>query len=216
MVTGGHGFIGSHVLVQLVDAGHEVACFDVRGPSAVAEPVADGYRFLEGDVTDAADVFDAVARFDPDRVVHLASLLGRPSERDPRGAFSVNVDGTLNVLEAADTHDVERVVAASSTASYGPSTGDRLTEATPQTPESVYGLTKYAVERVGRTYRDRRGIGFAAMELNSASVQTWYPTIASNDPPTIVWIPKLMPPTDSRAIESAIDTAPAETSSNAG
>jgi UDP-glucose 4-epimerase len=164
MVTGGHGFIGSHVLVQLVDAGHEVACFDVRGPSAVAEPVADGYRFLEGDVTDAADVFDAVARFDPDRVVHLASLLGRPSERDPRGAFSVNVDGTLNVLEAADTHDVERVVAASSSASYGPSTGDRLTEATPQTPESVYGLTKYAVERVGRTYRDRRGIGFAAME----------------------------------------------------
>jgi len=164
MVTGGHGFIGSHVLVQLVEAGHEVACVDIREPSAVAEPVADGYRDVEGDVTDAADVFDAVARFDPERVIHLASLLGRPSQRDPRRAFAVNVDGTLNVLEAADTHGVERVVAASSSASYGPSTGDRLTEETPQTPESVYGLTKYAVERVGRTYRDQRGIEFAALE----------------------------------------------------
>ena len=164
MVTGGHGFIGSHVLVQLVDAGHEVACFDIRGPSAVAAPASEGYQFIEGDVTDAADVFDAVARFAPDRIIHLASLLGRPSQSDPRRAFAVNVDGTLNVLEAADTHDVERVVAASSSASYGPSTGDRLTEETPQTPESVYGLTKYAVERVGRTYRDQRGIEFAALE----------------------------------------------------
>lgn len=164
LVTGGHGFIGSHVLVQLVDDGHDVACFDVRGPSAVAEPVADRVEFLQGDVTDAADVFDAVARFEPARIVHLASLLGRPSQREPRRAFSVNVDGTLNVLEAADTHGVERVVAASSSASYGPSTGDRLDESTPQTPESVYGLTKYAVERIGRTYRDQRGIEFAALE----------------------------------------------------
>lgn len=164
MVTGGHGFIGSHVLVQLVEAGHDVACFDIREPSAVASPVAENYRFFEGDVTDAADVFDAVARFDPDRIVHLASLLGRPSQRDPRRAFAVNVDGTLNVLEAADTHGVGRVVAASSSASYGPSTGDRLTEETPQTPESVYGLTKYAVERLGRTYRDQRGTEFAALE----------------------------------------------------
>jgi len=164
MVTGGHGFIGSHVLVQLVEAGHDVACFDIREPSAVASPVADDYRFVEGDVTDAAGVFDAVARFDPDRVVHLASLLGRPSQRDPRRAFAVNVDGTLNALEAADTHGVERFVVASSSASYGPSTGDRLTEETPQTPESIYGLTKYAVERIGRTYRDRRGIEFAALE----------------------------------------------------
>ncbi|MFC6941474.1 NAD-dependent epimerase/dehydratase family protein [Salinirubellus sp. GCM10025818] len=164
MVTGGHGFIGSHVLVQLVEAGHEVACLDIREPSSVAEPVSEGYRFVEGDVTDAADVFDAVARFEPDRVIHLASLLGRPSQNDPRRAFAVNVDGTLNVLEAADTHGVERVVAASSSASYGPSTGDRLTEETPQTPESIYGLTKYAVERIGRTYRDQRGVEFAALE----------------------------------------------------
>lgn len=164
MVTGGHGFIGSHVVVQLVEAGHEVACFDIRGPSAVTEPVTEEYRFVEGDVTDAADVFDAVARFEPERIIHLASLLGRPSQNDPRRAFAVNVDGTLNTLEAADTHDVERVVAASSSASFGPSTGDRLTEETPQSPESIYGLTKYAVERIGRTYEAQRGIEFAALE----------------------------------------------------
>ena len=164
MVTGGHGFIGSHVLVQLVEAAHDVACFDIREPSAVAAPVVDDYRYVEGDVTDPVDVFDAVARFGPDRIVHLASLLGRPSQNDPRRAFAVNVDGTLNALEAADTHGVERFVVASSSASYGHSTGERLTEETPQTPESIYGLTKYAVERIGRTYRDQRGIEFAALE----------------------------------------------------
>lgn len=164
LVTGGHGFIGSHVLRQLVAADHEVACFDVRETSAVAAPVADDVRFHEGDVTDPVDVYDAVARFDPERIVHLAGLLGRPSQRNPRRSFAVNVDGTLNVLEAADSLDVERVVAASSSASYGPSEGESLDESTPQTPDSIYGLTKYVVEHVGRTYQRQRGVEFAALE----------------------------------------------------
>jgi nucleoside-diphosphate-sugar epimerase len=166
LVTGGFGFIGSHVLRLLVEEGHDVATLDVADPSPVADPVVDDVRVFRGDVTDPVDVYDAVADFDPDRIVHLASLLGRESQADPREAISVNLLGATNVLEAADSLGVDRVVAASSASSYGdmPPDLDRFDETTVQRPSSVYGLTKYALEHVGSVYADQRGFEFAAIE----------------------------------------------------
>jgi UDP-glucose 4-epimerase len=167
LVTGGNGFIGSHILNQLVDRGHEVACFDISDPSPIAAQVEGEVTFITGDVTDADDVYDAVADFEPNRLVHMAAMLGRPSERNPRRAFHVNVDGSLNVLEAAVTHDVERVVAASSSAVYGGQIDpgyDRLTESVPRDPDNVYGMSKYALEYLGSTYQEQHGVEFAAIE----------------------------------------------------
>jgi len=165
LVTGGTGFIGAHVLKQLVARGHEVACFDLAEPTPVARTVADSVEFIHGDISDPVSVSDALARFDPDRVVHLAALLGRSCQADPRRAFEVNVDGTLTLLDLAESHGVERVVTASSVSAYGDITDrDRLDESVTQEPTNVYGLTKYSVERLGGTYRDQDGIEFAAME----------------------------------------------------
>lgn len=166
LVTGGNGFIGSHILNQLVNLGHEVANIDVSDPSPIAREVESEVTFIEGDVTDPVDVYDTVARFDPDRIVHMAAMLGRPSEVQPRRAFRVNVDGSLNVLEAAVTHDVERVVAASSSAVYGEVDPefDRLTEAVPREPHNVYGMSKYSLEYLGSTFQRQHGLEFAAIE----------------------------------------------------
>lgn len=165
LVTGGIGFIGAHVVTQLVEHGHIVTCFDIRGPTPVLEPVEADVEFVRGDVTDPVQLANVVGESDPDRIVHLASLLGRASQEDPRRAFEVNVDGTLDLLEIAASHGVERVVVASSVSAYGRVSGaDRLDETAPQQPENVYGLTKYAVERLGRVYQSKTGVEFAAME----------------------------------------------------
>jgi UDP-glucose 4-epimerase len=166
LVTGGNGFIGAHILNQLVDRGHEVTNLDISEPSPIAAEVGDEVTFLRGDITDPVDVYDAVVSADPDRIVHMAALLGRPCERDPLRAFEVNVEGSLNVLEAAVTCDVERVVAAASMEVYGTVDDgtERLTEQTPRTPDSVYGMTKYVLEYLGSTYGRQHDLEFAAME----------------------------------------------------
>lgn len=166
LVTGGNGFIGAHILNQLVDRGHDVTNLDISDPSPIAAEVEDEVTFLKGDITDPVDVYDAVVAADPDRIVHMAALLGRPCEHDPRRAFEVNVGGSLNVLEAAVTCDVDRVVAAASMEVYGTVAdgSDSLTEQTPRTPDSVYGMTKYALEYLGATYQQQHGLEFAAME----------------------------------------------------
>jgi len=166
LVTGGHGFIGSHVLGQLVEAGHAVGCFDVAEPSPVASVVANEVEQYRGDVTDPYDVYDAVTDFEPDRIVHLVSLLSRACERSPRNGFDVNLGGSISVLEAAAATGVERVVAASSISSYGslPLDDGPLDETVVQQPRNIYGLTKYALERVGESYQARRGVEFVALE----------------------------------------------------
>lgn len=166
LVTGGHGFIGAHILKQLVERGHDVTNLDISDPSPISAELADDVTFLKGDITDPVDVYDAVVSADPDRIVHMAAILGRPCETNPRRAFEINVDGTLNVFEAAVTCGVERVVAAASMEVYGSIDDDRerLTEDAPREPDNVYGMTKYVLEYLGSTYQQQHGLEFAAME----------------------------------------------------
>ena len=122
LVTGGAGFIGSHVCEKLVAEGFEVVVLDdfndYYDPAIKRqnlEPVKDRLTVVAGDLRDRGLVDELFAKSGFTSVIHLAARAGvRPSIADPRLYFSTNVDGTLNLLEACRANGVKHFVFASS------------------------------------------------------------------------------------------------------
>ena len=158
LVTGGTGFIGAYVAEDLVEHGHDVVAFDLStDPKRLdALGVSDSVEVVRGDVTDATDVFRAVAETDTDRIVHLAALLTNSAADDPRAALEVNVLGTNNIFEAARAHDLDRVAWASSAAVYAPphNYDADVTEDDLIYPDTLYGATKAYNEHQARAYEE--------------------------------------------------------------
>lgn len=150
LVTGGAGFIGSHLVDALLDRGDEVAIVDRlrRSPRPwLAEALGRGAKLHVADVRDLAAVREAFAAERPDVVLHLAAQVDvRRSVADPPLDVQVNVAGTVSVLEAAREANAARIVFASSAAAYGDP--DRLpaSEDAPIAPLSPYGTSKAAAE----------------------------------------------------------------------
>ena len=145
LVTGGAGYIGSHMNLVLQDAGHAVTVFDnlSRG---FADAVKDA-TLIEGDLRSKDDL-DRLFRFNAfDLVMHFAALAYvDESVRNPHLYFANNVVGTLNLIEAMENQGVNRFVFSSSCAVYGEPIHIPITEAHPKAPISPYGENKLAVE----------------------------------------------------------------------
>ena len=172
LVTGGTGNIGSYVLADLLDAGHEVGSFDLRNNTANLDRlgIQTEVDLFEGDITNAFELIEALERFGATAVIHLVTFKTgggsvtsvESAELDPRSALEVNVLGSSNVFEAARILDqqLDRVVGASSTAVYGaPDQYEDTTidEGDPMLPETHYGATKQYVEHLSRTYESEFG-----------------------------------------------------------
>jgi len=177
LITGGAGFIGSHVGERLLREGHSVWAFDdlnafydpqfkrrnLRDLQALAKP----FEFCHGDITDRAalaEVF-AAARFD--QVIHLAARAGvRPSLADPALYQRVNVEGTVNVLEAARQQGVKKITIASSSSVYGLNSRTPFSEADPVvTPMSPYAASKLACESLGHVWHHLYGMDVAMLRF---------------------------------------------------
>lgn len=146
LVTGGAGFIGSHLATALLAAGHRVRVADnlVTGR---ADNIPPGAEFLRGDITDPA--FAATAVDGCDVVLHQAAIPSVPlSVSDPRPSHDANINGTFNLLLAARDAGVRRVVYAASSSAYGESLVLPNREDMPAHPLSPYALQK----QVGETY----------------------------------------------------------------
>jgi UDP-glucose 4-epimerase len=163
LVTGGAGFIGSHITDALIDAGHTVTVIDdlTRGRR---EQVNTGATFVELDITMAA-LGAAVADAHPDVVFHAAAQIDvRESVRNPLHDAEVNVVGTVNVLRAAVDAGARRVVFASSGgAIYGDTDVIPTPEDHPCRPESPYGTAKLCAEAYGGTFSRQAGLEFVAL-----------------------------------------------------
>jgi len=148
LVTGGAGFIGSHVVERLVALGYRVRVLDdlSEGRRENLAAVWDRIEFIEGDLRDPEIVRRAVR--DVDYVLHQAALRSVPrSVEDPMTTTAVNVLGTVNLLQAAREAGVRRVVFASSSSVYGETSELPLRESQPPRPISPYAVSKLAGEQ---------------------------------------------------------------------
>jgi UDP-glucose 4-epimerase len=163
LVTGGAGFIGSHITDALLTAGHSVTVIDdlSRGRRAQVNP---GATFVELDIT-SDGLAAAVAEAKPEVVFHHAAQIDvRESVRDPLHDADVNVVGTVNVLRAAVDAGTRRVVFASSGgAIYGDAEVIPTPENTRCLPESPYGTAKLCGEAYGGTFSRQAGLEFVAL-----------------------------------------------------
>lgn len=172
LVTGGAGFIGSHLVSKLLDRGDSVVVldnFDAYYDPAVKRrnlaPAMTGqhagrFSLVEGDIRDRPALDGLFASRRIDAVVHLAARAGvRPSIEDPLLYEDVNVKGTSNLLEACRKHSVKRFVFGSSSSVYGDSTEVPFPEdAKVDRPVSPYAATKVAGELLGYTYHHLFGL----------------------------------------------------------
>jgi len=164
LVTGGAGFIGSHVCERLIRDGHSVWAFDdlndfydpahkrrnLRELQALAKP----FEFVHGDITDRAALDEAFSSVKFDQVIHLAARAGvRPSLLRPALYQHVNVEGTVNVLEAARLNGVKKIIMASSSSVYGLNSKAPFSESDPIISAiSPYAVSKLAGEAMGQVW----------------------------------------------------------------
>ena len=201
LVTGGAGFIGSHLVKELVRQGQQVSVFDdlSGGKWENLAAVADKIRFIKGDVRDAAALKEACATVD--YILHHAALISvAESMAKPQETADINVQGTVNVLEAARANGVKRVVFASSAAVYGTRPELPYTETTTPDCQSPYAWSKqagaelcqlytkaYGVEAIALRYFNVFGPGQNPNSAYAAVIAKFMQLAADNQPLGIDW-----------------------------
>jgi UDP-glucose 4-epimerase len=172
VVTGGAGFIGSHLVDALVTTGAEVLVIDDLSHGRRANLSSGPARWahlVQLDVRDGGGVHRAVRDFHPEVVFHLAAQIDvRCSVAEPAHDAAINVLGSVNVLTAAQAAGVRRVVNTSTGgALYGPVELLPTPESTPPNPISPYGLSKLTAERYARWFHHARGLDVVSLRYGN-------------------------------------------------
>jgi UDP-glucose 4-epimerase len=166
VVTGGAGFIGSHLVDALRARGDDVLVLDNLSTGR-RERVADGARLVEADVRDASAVGEAFAEAQPDVCFHLAAQADvRRSVEDPAFDADVNVLGTIRILEAARRHAAQLVFSSTGGAIYG-ECEEPARESAPRLPISPYGTSKLAGEEYLAVERRLYGAAHVALRYGN-------------------------------------------------
>lgn len=166
LVTGGAGFIGSHLVDRLVEDDLDVTVIDnlQAGKLENLDNVKDRITFIEGDIRNIELLKKAID--DVDIVFHIgANASVSYSIENPRYDFETNALGTFNILNASINSDVKKVVYASSAAVYGEPEYTPIDEKHPLHPISPYGASKLAGETIGMAFKEIYGLNFASIRI---------------------------------------------------
>lgn len=201
VVTGGAGFIGSHICESLVYDGHTVRVVDnlSSGSRENLAAIEGNYEFVEGDIRDYECLIQAFAGVDA--VIHQAAMRSvKQSVENPLAVNDVNITGTLTVLMAARNENVKRVVFASSSSVYGGAVEGYSRENLPVHPKSPYALTKVAGEEYCRIFQELYGLETVSLRYfnvfgprqhphspYAAVIPLFTAALATHQAPTIQW-----------------------------
>lgn len=188
LVTGGAGFIGSHLVDKLLSEKHEVICLDNFDPyynpsikrNNIKSAMANGkFHLIEGDIRNKAQVEDIIIENSVEMIFHLAAQAGvRASIDNPIKTHEVNATGTLNILEAARNSNVKKVINASSSSVYGKMKYLPYDEEHPKNPISPYGASKVAAEHYCRIFYELFGLKTTSLRYFTVYGQGIRPDLA--------------------------------------
>lgn len=158
LVTGADGFIGSHLVERLLELGYEVSAFVFYNSfnswgwlDTFDKSILKNVRIFSGDIRDPNGVEESLKNVDA--VFHLAALIGIPfSYHSPDSYIDTNIKGTLNVLQAARKHNLERVLITSTSEVYGTARFVPITESHPYQGQSPYSATKIGADRLAESF----------------------------------------------------------------
>jgi threonine 3-dehydrogenase len=164
LVTGGNGFIGMEVSKLLLEKGYQVVIFDIVSSEKDKKGVK-GIPFMRGNISNWAEVCNAIREWKVEHIFHLAAMLSSQCEVNPWAAVQVNGLGTYHILEASRLFGVKKVIFTSSMGTYGYIPGGIVDDETVQRPQIMYGVTKVFGELLGLYYYQRFGIDFRGVRF---------------------------------------------------
>lgn len=191
LVTGGAGYVGSHCVRRLIEAGHEVVVYDslCAGHAKAVHPAA---RLVRADLADTASLAKALDD-DIEAVMHFAAFLDvGESVREPLKYHRNNVVNTIGLLELMQERQVRRMVFSSTCATYGVPERIPITEDAPQRPINPYGASKLAVEWALRDCGTAWGLGACALRYFNACGAAADGTMGEDHDPEIHLIPLVL------------------------
>ena len=156
LITGGAGFLGSHLARRLVAEGHQLVLLDRHWTPPLPEYDSerrDPSISIAGDILDYALLSEVISRYEVDNIVHLATWLTADCQRDPLGAVEINCLGTTNIFTLAANNLVQRVIFGSSVAVFDDDPALSTGDSRPYGPSSVYGTTKVFAEQLAGAMR---------------------------------------------------------------
>ena len=161
LVIGGAGYIGSHVLLEIMSAENEIVVFDSL-EYGDKKNIPTAYQLIQGDILDQSALDKAMSGVDA--VIHLAALKAAGESGEKINEYAeVNISGTINILNSMVKHGVKYMIFSSSAAVYGHPEVGQVTEDSPTVPINFYGFTKLQIEHLLNWYSSEKNIQFAAL-----------------------------------------------------
>jgi UDP-glucose 4-epimerase len=169
LVTGGAGYIGSHMVKVLLDRGHKVIIADSLEKGFI-EAIDTRAQFKQGNLLEKAFVESLFTENAFDGVIHFAACISvAESMQEPNKYFENNIDGALHILDAMRRHKVSNFIFSSTAAVYGTPKEVPIVEDHPKNPESPYGESKLMVERILDWYQKQYNLNFIVLRYFNAS-----------------------------------------------